>query len=233
MNDYVLFIDSGLGGASVAKSFYRINNYNTLLVVDNKNAPLGNKTPEFLYQNLIKIISGVKCEYQIKAIVLACNTLSVNCYDKISKLLDIKVFTITPFLNVQEDALLLCTNATSLQISTTSNIKVLPMGNLATLIDNHLFESKEIINDYLVECLLPYKNYKSIILGCTHYDLVKDNIANILGGDIVFYDGRVETLRKLGLILPLNKSKFANLKILLTKHDKNFSKKLKKYFKLD
>lgn len=233
MNDYIVFIDSGLGGASLAKDFYNKYGYNTLLVIDNENAPLGNKTKEFLLSNLIKLISKIRCEYNIKAIVLACNTLSINCFSEISKVFNLKIFKITPYLDVKEDALLLCTYATAAMVVAPENIKVLPMPKLATLIDNEYFNSSTVIDEYLQQCLSPYKNYKSIILGCTHYSIVEQNIKNIIGENVVFYDNKSSLVQDVGLILPSRNCKTSNFKVVLTKNDAKFNKIVKKYFQLD
>lgn len=233
MNDYIVFIDSGLGGASIAKSFYNLYKYNTLLVIDNKNAPLGNKSQEFLLSNLIDVILQIRSRYKIRAVVLACNTLSVNCFDKITKIFDIKFFKITPNLEVPKESLLLCTNATASMLILPDNVKVLPMENLATLIDKYYFNKPQLIDDYLSKCLHGFKEYDSIILGCTHYSLVKDNIKNIIGYDIKFYDNKDGLIKSVSRILPTRRISKPDFKLVMTKNNRNFGEKIKKYFQLD
>ena len=46
------------------------------------------------------------------------------------------------------------------------------------------------IKDYLKDNLQIYKGkVKNVVLGCTHYPLIKDEIKEVLGNNIVFFNG--------------------------------------------
>ncbi len=75
--EYILVIDSGLGGINILKSLKEnLKTENFIYVLDNKNCPFGDKSKEFLVQNTIKLIDYYMHRYCIKLIVFACNTLT-------------------------------------------------------------------------------------------------------------------------------------------------------------
>ena len=65
--------------------------------------------------------------------------------------------------------------------------KLMSCMGLAELIEN---EKEEEIYKYLKSNLEQYKGkIKNVVLGCTHFPLIKDKIDNALGGNIIFFDG--------------------------------------------
>ena len=58
------------------------------------------------------------------------------------------------------------------------------------------------VDRYLEDNLKDYKGVNNVVLGCTHYPLIKDNIKKVLG-NVEFFDGSVgvskELLRQLEL----------------------------------
>ena len=77
-NQYIAVIDSGIGGISVLRELIKSFPCEKFLYFgDNKNTPYGNKSKRDLLNLAIHNINILK-SYPIKAIVLACNTLSVN-----------------------------------------------------------------------------------------------------------------------------------------------------------
>ena len=52
------------------------------------------------------------------------------------------------------------------------------------------------VEEYLFDKLSCYKGVKNVVLGCTHYPLVKDSIKKVLG-DVLFFDGSIGVSREL------------------------------------
>ena len=70
-----------------------------------------------------------------------------------------------------------------LSLEASEKIDLLPADNLVTLIEDENFSNnREEINQYLKNILKPYNlnEYSHIILGCTHFPIVKSNIEQIL-----------------------------------------------------
>ena len=110
-NEFIAVIDSGIGGISVLSSLIKLMpNERYLYFSDSKNLPYGNKSVDCLWQiterNLEEIL-----RYEIKALVVGCNTLSVNLLDKISSYSKVETFGVFPpvtkSLNYSKNSLLL------------------------------------------------------------------------------------------------------------------------------
>ena len=96
---YIGFIDSGFGGSSVLKEAIKLMpNEKFIFYADSINAPYGTRTKEDIL-NLTKIMINRLLDYNLKALVIACNTISVNCYnDLIKSYPDLKIFETKPAL---------------------------------------------------------------------------------------------------------------------------------------
>ena len=101
--------DSGIGGLNVlnrlAKKF---KSENFIYLGDNKNAPYGNKTlneiKELTVSSIDKLLS-----YNVKAVVIACNTVSTNLYGYLKTKYDIPIIPTVPPVTVAKTAVLACT----------------------------------------------------------------------------------------------------------------------------
>ena len=86
--------DSGLGGLTVLKEIHRLMpGENLIYFGDSKRAPYGTKSREtiinFTFQDVRFLLSK-----GIKALVIACNTISSNALDEIKKEFDIPVIEV-------------------------------------------------------------------------------------------------------------------------------------------
>ncbi len=187
---YVAVIDSGIGGVSVLKELIRLMpNERYIYLGDNKNAPYGNRTENDLFSLSMANIDLLK-KYNLKAIVLGCNTLSVCLRDKIESYSGVKTFGVYPPIERAvisgEETLLLSTVRTAKTLSkNTLGINAVGLVNLAREIELNAFRLN---NVNFAKCLLNSDNvqygcvnlkkghYKSVILGCTHYNFIKNKI---------------------------------------------------------
>jgi len=73
----IAIIDSGIGGISILNQMieYKISN-RYIYFADNLYMPYGNKSKEFIKERIIKIIRHLQTKYNVRYIVLACNTAS-------------------------------------------------------------------------------------------------------------------------------------------------------------
>ena len=77
-NKYILFIDSGIGGLTTLAENMKHMKANYIYFADNKYVPYGSKTTDFLIERLTKIIKFFIKKFNIKIIVLACNTATTT-----------------------------------------------------------------------------------------------------------------------------------------------------------
>lgn len=186
--------DSGIGGLNVLKeliSVYPNNHY--IYYGDTKNVPYGNKSKEELMNlscNIIKFFEQKK----VDLIIIACGTVSSNCYKELLKETKIKIIDIiTPTINYINNAnfknigLIGTTKTIESNIfqnninSKSIFVKDTPL--FVPIIENNdiLEEEKNIIN----ELSFFYNKIDCLILGCTHYPLLSKVISKYLNVPLI------------------------------------------------
>lgn len=193
--------DSGIGGITVLKEIVKIMpQENYIYYSDSKNNPYGDKSEEEVKKicdDIVQKFIGKNC----KAIVIACNTASAMAKDYLrKKYKDILIFAIEPAYKMvydysyNKETLVMATKGTiesekfKLLLAKYNNNKtvLLACTGLADLIEEG---NKEKIKQYLNKNLKKYKNkVENVVLGCTHYPLVQNEIKDVLG-DVKFFNG--------------------------------------------
>ena len=93
---FIAILDSGLGGLSVLKELKTLMpNENYLYFGDNENLPYGNKSKRKLLEIAFDNVNKLN-KYDIKALVLGCNTLSTNVFFELEKLFKFPVYAVFP-----------------------------------------------------------------------------------------------------------------------------------------
>ena len=203
MNNYKIGVfDSGLGGLSVLKELMNtLPNEDYLFYEDSINNPYGEKTEE----ELLKITSNIVnylLEQKCKIIVIACNTATTSCMKKLREIYEDTIFVGTvPAIKVAYDNKY--KNVINLSTPYTQNSKRvcelindfknddeniynISGENLANLIE---LNKKEEIDELLNKLLSSYKDKcDALVLGCTHYSLIKDEIKKVLP-NVALLDG--------------------------------------------
>ncbi len=232
MNKKILFIDSGVGAISIVNAVRELEpRIDCLVFIDNKNAPFGNKSNKFLNKVCLKNIKTLLLRYDIGLIVLACNTLTVSSVHYLRDKLDIPIVGTEPNVKINDDALALCTEYTAKfcpLLKKHSNIQILPMPNLATLIDANLSDLNE-VKPYLAKMLGPYKQYDNIILGCTHYNFIKKQLSAVFKKDLIWIENKYGVAKRVIQLIDDNFIGEPNVKLILSKPDSDFEKNLIKF----
>ena len=84
-SDSIGVIDSGLGGLSIWRQIVKkLPKESTIYLADSKNCPYGSNSSEEIYQLSKKLVTFL-VQKKVKLIVLACNTITVSCLDKLRK----------------------------------------------------------------------------------------------------------------------------------------------------
>ena len=211
--DKIGLFDSGIGGITVLKEIIKIlPNENYIYYSDSKNNPYGDKTDEEIKQlcdNIVKYLITKKC----KIIVIACNTASSKAADFLRKKYSEMIFiAIEPAYKMVYDyayekpTLVMATKGTiegekfKLLLKKYDNHKtyLAPCVGLANKIENG---NKEEIKKYLAENIEIYKGkVENVVLGCTHYPLIIDEIKEVLG-QVKFFNGAPNLAKHLKEIL--------------------------------
>lgn len=198
--------DSGIGGTTVLKELQKVlPNERFIYYNDSIHNPYGDKEDAEIIQicdNIVQYLIQKNC----KMIVIACNTASAKASEYLRKKYPhIPIIAIEPACKMVHDlaiqgtkTLIMATKGTieseKFQILVNKycdeNTYILPCVGLADLIEHRKNEKDDIkIKNYLERELKEYKGkVKNVVLGCTHYPLIKEQIKEVLG-KVEFFDG--------------------------------------------
>lgn len=192
----VLLIDSGSGGLNVLKECIKVvPKCNYLLFCDSKNLPYGTKSKEQLIDITKNNLLKIKKFFDFDIVILACNTLTATVIDEMREMFKGIVFigtvpAIKPAILEFEgkDIIVLCTSATLkhnklIQKYLNSQITFLPFDELAVEIDKNL-DDLSVLDNLLKDKLKG--EFKAIVLGCTHYKGVEENLNRIFPRSKIF-----------------------------------------------
>jgi len=215
-NERIGVFDSGIGGATVLKEILKeLPNENYIYYSDSKNNPYGDKSDEEIFELCDKIVEDF-INKNCKAIIIACNTASAKAAKKLrEKYQDKIIIAIEPAYKMVHDY---AYDGQTLVMATKGTIESEKFHKLYEKYDNHktyllackgLAEriengSEEEIYQYLEENLREYKGkVENIVLGCTHYPLIKEYITDVLG-EVKFFDGAPNLAKHLKDVLKQN-----------------------------
>lgn len=231
-------IDSGMGGLSILKGLLLEGiNAEYVYLYDNKYHPYGLKSENELvaigYSNMQKLV-----EYGVNLVIIACNTLTSRAINKLRSMFDIPIIGVEPPI---KPATLQCDNI--LLLATPSTIKsdrVVEMIHkntnkyfyfpdmtcLASLIENN-FDKSNVLYEFLLESLKKYTQIEGIVIGCTHYNFIQTQLAQIFPKSKIF-SNVTGVVKRTKYIINKNSYKLSNylqVKIYISGNDLPVEKK--------
>ncbi len=218
-NQPIGVLDSGVGGLTVWKEIIKeLPNESTIYIGDSKNAPYGKKTPKEIRQLASKLISFL-LKQNVKLIVIACNTITVNGIDKLrQEFPNVPIIGTVPVIKAAVNSTknkkigLLSTEATAkskynrdLIKKFASNLMVITVATnkLVPLIEaNNKLELKKILSKELI----PFRRegVDVVILGSTHFPIIRAEIQKILGREVTVLDSGPAISRQVKRVLKAN-----------------------------
>ena len=210
--------DSGVGGLTVAREIMRqIPNERIVYFGDTARVPYGSKSKETVTKYSRQIVRFLETQ-NVKAIVIACNTASAYALEQIEK--EIKI----PIIGVVKPGAVTATRATQNGkigvIATEGTIqseiytqyikelkeeaqvigKACPL--FVPLVEEGLLEdpvTDEIAQRYL--SVLIDSGIDTLILGCTHYPLIRSTVGKVMGDKVTLVNPAYETAIELKRLL--------------------------------
>lgn len=199
--------DSGIGGLTVAHAVtQQLPKESIVYFGDTAHMPYGDKSKATIQSYAVKI-SDVLVDAGCKCILIACNSASAAAYDLVKEHLQGKIAVYNVIDPVVSYVARKCFGEKVGLIGTRQTIhsrvfddKFRALGNpvtlqamptplLASMIEEGFYNhsvSQSIIHNYLQDDLL--KGIDSLILGCTHYPLIKAEIDIFFGGKVNLLD---------------------------------------------
>lgn len=198
-NKYIGVFDSGIGGLTVVKSLVEsMPDENIIYFGDTAHVPYGTRSREQITEYVINDVKFLS-SFELKSVVIACNTADAIAREKVEEMYSVPVFGVVK--PASEKAALSTKNgkigviATNATVDSKSYDKAIKKINpkaevfdvacplLVPLVENGRFRRGDgVIETVLNEYLQPLKNIgiDTLVLGCTHYPLLHEIIADIM-----------------------------------------------------
>ena len=228
--------DSGLGGLTIYSEIHKLLPHeNIIYLADSKNAPYGGKSKDEIIRISVKNTEFL-LEQGCKLIVVACNTASTNAVKYLREHYEVPIIRVQPAikpaaLNSKTKVVgMLATKGTlesELLFETAQRfaqgVKVVEQvgEGLVSLIETGKMRSPEmtrLLKKY-VEPMLD-QNIDQLVLGCTHYPFLTDQIQEITGDRVCIVDSGEAIARQTRVILEqeglLNTEKTEGYRIFYT-----------------
>ncbi|MCM1497839.1 MAG: glutamate racemase [Clostridium sp.] len=218
MNSPIGVFDSGVGGLTVAREIMRqLPNEDLVYFGDTARVPYGSKSKKTVLKYSKQIVRFLMTR-NVKAIVAACNTASALALDEIAQEINI------PIIGVVKPGARMAVETTESGnvgvIGTASTIKsgiyndyirelnpeitvvskACPL--FVPLVEEGLLEDR-ITDDIVSRYLQEMKEYHVdvLVLGCTHYPLIRNTIKRFMGETVHLVNPAFETAKSLKELL--------------------------------
>ena len=196
--------DSGVGGLSIAKCIaQQLPHENIIYIADSLHAPYGEKSVEFIIER-VNIIAEQLIAKGVKAIVIACNTATVNAIEQLRAKVNIPIIGVEPAIkpaakqSISKKVAILATKATSENqrfkdlIDLHHNgaeVLIQPCPGLVEFIEQGKQNSDD-CNALLKQYIDPLiaQGIDTLVLGCTHYPFVQKQISIIAGPQVTIIE---------------------------------------------
>ncbi len=212
------FIDSGVGGLTVIKeALKQLPNENMIYLGDTARCPYGPRPASQVIDYTWEMTRFLLTK-KIKMLVIACNTATAVALDDIRQQLEIPVVgVILPGTRAAVKASknqrigIIGTVGTiqsgSYEKAIHSRVRQAEIYSLACPKFVPLVESNQaqspIAKKVVAETLMPLQNKKidTLVLGCTHYPLLRPIIQNVMGKGVQLIDSGSETISEVSMLL--------------------------------
>lgn len=203
-NNYPIgFFDSGVGQISILREIQKLlPNESFVLLADEKHLPFGEKSKESIEKFTGVAASFLIKNHKIKILVVACNTASVQALAHIRRYFEIPVVGTVPAI---KPAFIKSKNKKIAVLATTGTIKSDYLQNLISIYSpgakilkiacpgledaiekRNNRRIKLLISKYAVD--IADFGCDTVILGCTHYPLVKATFKKLLPKNVHLAD---------------------------------------------
>lgn len=215
-----LVFDSGVGGLSVYREIRQLMpDLSVIYTFDNAGFPYGEKSESTIAQRVVAMVEAICRRHAIDIIVVACNTASVVALSALRERLSIPIVGVVPAVKPAAKLTrngvvgLLATNVTVnrpythdliAQFAQDCRIELMGASRLVEMAEDKLHghdvdieELKVILSPWLEADQPP----DTVVLGCTHFPLLKEELAVVLPKDVVMVDSGAAIARRVKSLL--------------------------------
>lgn len=238
MSQPILVFDSGIGGLSVLQAIQSLlPDHDYVYLFDNARLPYGELKDQQLIDGCVSLVTGLVAQVDAAMVVIACNTASTLVLSELRRHLTIPVVGVVPA--IKPAALL----SHSKQIGLLATPATIKRSYTRKLIDDfakdcqvHLFGSSELVfiaekklagkpidSDYIKQFLSPVidSNIDVLVLGCTHFPLLRAEMQSILGDKVLLLDSGSAIANRVRSLLTAESDNLVNAKNNTDKNSSN------------
>jgi glutamate racemase len=246
LNRTIGVFDSGVGGLTVLRELFRaLPGESFLYVGDTARVPYGTKSAETVTRYATEIANHLIARHDIKMLVVACNTASSLALPVLKRIYRIPVVgMIDPCVRraaslAKRDAIGVIGTAGTVrsgsyeqalrQAIPRARIKSIPCPLLVALAEEGWVDhpvTRAVVADYLA----PLRDAPpdALILGCTHYPVLKGPIREFLGDGTALIDSAEEAARVVDVLLSeggiRNDDRASGVRFLVTDDPERFAR---------
>jgi glutamate racemase len=221
----VLIFDSGVGGLSIFKEVIKqSNNVSCYYLSDNAYFPYGELSEMQLIKRLTELLTKFLNKYPVDMIVIACNSASTVALKALRTHFSIPVVGVVPAIKPASSK---TTNGIIGLVATPATIKrdytqklvdefapdktLLKLGSTALVkIAEEKLQGKLVDKDNLKKIFQPWLNLTiqpdTLVLGCTHFPLLKVEISECFAGKVNLVDSGQAIAKRVSMLLTTNES---------------------------
>jgi len=240
--------DSGVGGLTVYKAIKEVlPNESLVYIGDTARVPYGSRGKETITSFSKQLLKTI-LSFEVKCVVIACNTISAVALTELQSISPVPLIdVIEPTVHyaakhVRSSVGIIGTRATiesavyskkirALKESIHIKEKACPL--LVPLIEESI-QNKHAIQDILEQYFVDLHDIDDLILGCTHYPLLRNEIQKVIGNDVSIIDSAHPTADSLKQILSdksmLIRNGIPSYTLLFTDFSMHVKEFLKEYF---
>lgn len=205
--------DSGAGGLSILKGIHQLLPDEQLLyVADSAHAPYGPRGDEFI-RGRCQAIMGFFLQRGVKAVVVACNTATAAAITELRARYSLPIIGVEPAVKPAALASrsgvvgVLATSGTiasarflQLQSRFHDQVEIItsPCAGLVEAIENRATDTARLqaLLESIIRPMLD-KRVDTLVLGCTHYSLIREAVAEVAGPGLAIVDAGDAVAREL------------------------------------
>ncbi|OTA18668.1 glutamate racemase [Xenorhabdus beddingii] len=195
----ILVFDSGVGGLSVYQEIRQLlPDLHYIYAFDNEAFPYGEKTAEVIIERVVQVVDTIQRKHPLAVVVIACNTASTVSLPALRERFSFPVVGVVPAikpaakLSCNRVVGLLATRATVnrdytkeliTRFATDCQVYSIGSAELVELAERKL-HGKDVSLKELEQILKPWLRMKeppdTVILGCTHFPLIAEELSQVL-----------------------------------------------------
>lgn len=226
------FLDSGVGGLTVVRELMRQLPYEEIVYIgDSARAPYGPRPAEQIREYTWELVQFLLTQ-NVKMIVFACNTATAVAWEEVKEKLDIPVLGVilpgssaaikstcsgkigiigTP-MTIKSDIY----RQKIMSLAPQMTVLSLSCPKFAPLVESNEMASsvaKKVVYETLASLV---GKVDTLVLGCTHYPLLRPIIQNVMGPEVKLIDSGAECVRDVSVLLnyfQINHSRIPNQSI--------------------